>query len=110
MLIVLNSSPRFISALTAQQYVTIASVSFISVFIGDYLCHRERYPYPVVKGLCGKNNTIFEPFEAQCIFQILVNVKHFTVKYHQIQFIPRSILNYEMIDYFKAFTLVGNSS
>ena len=90
--------------------MAVAAIDFMTVLVGDDLCHRKRYPHSVIKRFCGENNTVFKPFEAHGIFQILVYIEHITVVYHQIQLVSRSILNYEMIDYLKAFMLLGNSS
>lgn len=88
--------------------MAFSAIDLSAVLVGDDLCHRERYPHAVIKGLSGEDDAVFKALEAQCIFQIFVYIEQIAVVNHQIQLVPRSILDYEVIDDFKAFSLIGN--
>ena len=90
--------------------MAISAIHLAAVLISDHLSHGKRDPHTVIEWFCRENQAVAEAFEAQCIFQVFVNIEQIAVIDDKVEFIPRSIIHNEVIDDLKAFAFIRDSS
>ena len=90
--------------------VPVAAKDLLPVSVCNDLRHRERHPDAAVKRFRRKQNPVFQPPEAQRIFQVLVDIEQIAVIDDQVQLIARRVICDEAADRFKALAVCRDAA
>ena len=90
--------------------VPVAAKDLLPVSVCNDLRHRERHPDAAVKRFGRKQNPVFQPPEAQRIFQVLVDIEQIAVIDDQVQLIARRVICDEAADRFKALAVCRDAA
>ena len=88
----------------------VAAEDLLPVPVCNDLCHRERHPDAAVERFGRKQNPVFQPPEAQRIFQILVDIEQIAVIDDQVQLVARRMVGNEAADRLKALAVCRDAA